>query len=110
MTDRETPDETTPRPWVAQSRDDGKSDPWWIDTHAYPDGPEPVWAPPQYPVSEADAALIVAAVNDYDRLRAIEIAARAVLAFLPNGPNGAMPTGPFINSAAALRKALERPR
>jgi hypothetical protein len=70
-------EEATPRPWVAQSRDDGKSDPWWIDTHAYPDGPYPVWAPPQYPVSEADAALIVEAVNAYDRLRAVEEAARA---------------------------------
>ena len=56
-------DAATPGPWVAQSSDDGATDPWWIDTHAYPDGPEPVWAPPQYAVSEADAAFIVVAVN-----------------------------------------------
>ena len=53
----------TPGPWVPQSEDDGRSGPWWIDTHAYPDGPEPVWAPPQYPVSGADAACIAALHN-----------------------------------------------
>ncbi len=51
----------TPGPWVRQSRDDGKTDPWWIDTHAYAEGPEPVWAPPQYGVGDEDAAYIAAA-------------------------------------------------
>lgn len=55
---------------------------------------------------QADAALIVEAVNAYDRLRAIEDAARDVLTFLPGGPNGAMPSGPFVDAAAALREAL----
>lgn len=53
----------TPGPWVPQSRDDGTSEPWYLDTHAYEDGPEPVWAPPQYPVSLADARLIAALRN-----------------------------------------------
>lgn len=67
-------DEATPRPWMPQSPDDGASEPWYIDTHAYPEGPEPVWAP-SYPVSEADVTLICEAVNAYDRLRRIERAA-----------------------------------
>ena len=55
----------TPGPWVDQMP--GDNDPGagtvWIDTHAYEAGPEPVVAP-SYPLSQADAALIVAAVND----------------------------------------------
>jgi hypothetical protein len=71
----------TPGPWVAQSSDDGKSGPWWIDTHAYPDGPEPVWAPPQYPVSMVDAAYIAAVSPDVVlRLLRIEEAAETYVA------------------------------
>lgn len=71
----------TPGPWVAQSYDDGSSGnhPWYIDTHAYADGPEPVVAP-TYPLGAADAAFIaacdpatirelVAAVRERDELR-----------------------------------------
>ena len=54
-------DAATPGPWVAVLPAEG--DEWYLDTHAYPSGPEPVWTPPQYPISSADAALIVTAVN-----------------------------------------------
>ena len=69
--------EATPLPWVAQSRDDGVDEPWYIDTHAYPEGPEPVIAE-GYRLSGPDATLIVEAVNalpgileERDALRAV---------------------------------------
>ena len=65
--------EATPGPWVMQSPDDG---PWYLDTHAFEDGPEPVWAPPQ-PISEADAALIVYLRNHAEAMERVIESARA---------------------------------
>ncbi len=63
MTDlRRLAEAATPGPWEAQCYDDGRSgkEPWFVDTHAYPDGPEPVIAA-TYPLDAADAAYIAAA-------------------------------------------------
>lgn len=75
-------DAATPGPWVPQSRDDGATAPWYVDTHAYPDGPEPVWAPPQYPVSLEDVVAIVVARNLLPELIAVAEAAEEVVAAL----------------------------
>jgi hypothetical protein len=105
MEDRRGEDvsEGTPRPWIAQSYDDGQSAPWYIDTHAYPDGPQPVWAP-SYPVSEADVTLIVTAVNAYDKLRAIEAAARAFMEYDDGPPD--LPEEEWEPKARVLWDAL----
>jgi hypothetical protein len=96
----------TPGPWVRQSSDDGASDPWWIDTHASPEGPEPVWAPPQYPVSEADADFIAHAPDDIAALLAVAQAAEALLAAWSVNI-GDFDADMFNQKVDALRAALE---
>ena len=63
----------TPGPWVVQTPDPDV-DLRWIDTHAYPGGPEPICGP-NYGISQPDARYIVALVN---AAPAIEAAIRVV--------------------------------
>jgi hypothetical protein len=60
--------EGTPRPWN-----------YWIDSYDAGTmfvGPSPDEPPVAESIAQDDAALIIAAVNDYDRLRRIEAAVR----------------------------------
>lgn len=90
--------DATPGPWVVQVP--GDNDPGagtvFIDTHAYADGPEPVVAA-TYPLSEADARLIVYAVN---RLRGVVPALQAT---------GEPPTAPHIHEGAGATGEGEPP-
>ena len=105
---QETPREAaTPRPWFAQERDDDPSEPRESIVSIYgADGDsfaEVRWMPGTDNDPFADAALIVAAVNDYDRLRRVEAAARA---FVEDHPHLLDPDMDGCATALALREAL----
>jgi hypothetical protein len=131
MTPSQTPEarpETTPRPWTHANPIDGPGESMiygadgftvgntlMFDNEEYirachAKGREPyasLLVPREQGAWNADAILIVEAVNAYDRLLRIEAAARKLTTFLPGPPNGANPPGPFVNAATALRAALE---
>ena len=117
-------DRTTPRPWVV-GFEDGSGTPTdesggWVvngDGDVIVRGGNDGWGVPLGVEGPNDAALIVEAVNDYDRLRAIEEAAivvvsKAELAVAPEPDDD--PEGQFVEylvpaeALAALRDALRR--
>ncbi len=109
---REMAEKATPGHWVDQSPDDGaagEASEWWIDTHAYADGPEPVVAR-SYPLRGADAAFIVALVNAAPALLAVVEAAERLSAaervWVAAGMPGSL-GGLADDAAADLRTALD---
>lgn len=109
--------EATPRPWThgplfwegwAVSDDLGVTTRVFEVPHTYPEGSHQagVFVDPQIGrTREADAALIVEAVNAFDRLRAIEAAARAVVPAIESAA-GPHPTHDASCTFCALREAL----
>ena len=93
-------DRTTPRPWTVTEKR-GKRD-------GYVKSGDRTVADCRYRNGEADAALIVEAVNNYDRLRAIEEAARAFIK-AQDGDTGdpGQDAENIWNAVADLRAALE---
>ena len=61
----------------------------------------------RYRNGDADAALIVTAVNQYDRLRAIEEAARALVDVPVIVDASGQPVEPYWSAMKALHAALE---
>ena len=101
----------TPRPWQRHDADGGAY--VYAPDARYkslPGNPSPVkvaWLPPSHTSRPlADAALIVEAVNDYDRLRRIEAAARDVVTLPPHDDAYSAEDRRDIYTAA-LRAALD---
>jgi hypothetical protein len=92
--------DATPRPWRMISVSD-QNDRWTIAQAGVGHASESMFVGSRVR-SEADAALIVEAVNSYDRLRAIEAAAREVI----NQTESIDVPGTVWNATEALRLAL----
>src|SRR5688572_5681247 len=113
MRGAEVLEKATPRPWKhgplfwegwAPTEDGGGTRVFEVP-HVYPNGAHQpgVWVDPDIGRSrEPDAALIVAAVNDYERLLRIEKAARAYHAFIVADPPLPDEDSPYDELEAAL--------